>query len=55
MYLRCRDQCLSIYRVLMALLHKSVEDSLHESSMIAGRLDQLGPYEVQDEELVGLQ
>ncbi len=30
-------------------------DSLHESSMIAGRHEQLGPYEVQDHELVGLQ
>ena len=30
-------------------------DSLHESSMIAGKHEQLGPYEVQDHELVGLQ
>lgn len=30
-------------------------DSLRESSMITGRHEQLGPYEVQDHELVGLQ
>lgn len=30
-------------------------DSLCESSMIAGGHEQLGPYEVQDYELVGLQ
>ena len=32
-----------------------LRDSPHESSMIAGRHEQLGPYEVQDHELVGLQ
>ena len=32
-----------------------VRDSLHESSMIAGKHEQLGPYEIQDHELVGLQ
>ncbi len=32
-----------------------VKDSLCESSMIAGVHEQLGPYEVQDHELVGLQ
>ncbi|MGD9919628.1 MAG: hypothetical protein AB7U46_16600 [Paenirhodobacter sp.] len=32
-----------------------VRDSLRESSMIAGWHEQLGPYEVQDHELVGLQ
>ena len=30
-------------------------DSSHESSMIAGVYEQLGPYEVQDHELVDLQ
>lgn len=30
-------------------------DSFHESSMIAGGHEQLGPYEVQDHELVDLQ
>ena len=32
-----------------------LRDSLLESSMIAGWHEQLGPYEVQDHELVGLQ
>lgn len=32
-----------------------MRDSLRESSMIAGGHEQLGPYEVQDHELVGLQ
>ncbi|WP_185962222.1 transposase [Palleronia caenipelagi] len=32
-----------------------VRDSLLESSVIAGRYEQLGPYEGQDHELVGLQ
>ena len=32
-----------------------VRDSLLESSMIAGGHEQLGTYEVQDDELVGLQ
>ena len=30
-------------------------DSLHESSVIAEGHEQLGPYEIQDNELVGLQ
>ncbi|MGR3621390.1 hypothetical protein [Pseudophaeobacter sp.] len=30
-------------------------DSLHESSMIAGRHEQLAPHKVQNHELVGLQ
>ena len=30
-------------------------DSSHESSMIAGGYEQLGPYEAQDHELVDLQ
>ena len=32
-----------------------VRDSLRESGMIAGRHEQLGPYEIQDHELVVLQ
>jgi hypothetical protein len=32
-----------------------LRDSLRESSMIVGGHEQLGPYEVQDHELVGLQ
>ena len=32
-----------------------VRDSLFESSMVAGGYEQLGPYEVQDHELVDLQ
>lgn len=31
------------------------KDSLQESSMIAGKHEQLGPYAVQDDERVGLQ
>lgn len=32
-----------------------VRDSLREASMIAGKHEQLGLYEVQDHELVGFQ
>ena len=32
-----------------------LRDSLREASMIAGVHEQLGPYEVSDHELVGLQ
>lgn len=39
----------------MALLHNYAGDSLHESSVIAGRHEQLGPYEVQDQELAFVQ
>ena len=38
-----------------ALLHNYAGDSLHESSVIAGRHEQLGPYEVQDQELAFVQ
>ncbi len=40
---------------LKALLHNYAGDSLHESSVIAGRHEQLGPYEVQDQELAFVQ
>lgn len=36
---------------LFALLHKWREDSLFESSVVAGGYEQLVPYEVQDDEL----
>ena len=46
---------ITLVRVLGIVAQIGLTNSLYESSMIIGKHEQLGPYEVQDHELVGLQ